>query len=119
MSEESEIPWANPGKNAGSTVQVSGHPMGQYTTTNATLALVLAAVSWFLGCWICTAIPAVILANGALAITNSQPGHPDQGLAKAAQIVGWVNIVVFGIIIIFYIVMIALIVMAEAGNSGY
>lgn len=118
MSEESEIPWANPGKNAGSTVQVSGHPMGQYTTTNATLALVLAAVSWFI-CGICTSIPAVILAHGALAITNSQPGHPDQGLAKAAQIVGWVNIVVFGIIIIFYIVMIALIVMAEAGNSGY
>ena len=118
MSKENEIPWANPGKNAGSTVQVSGHPIGQYTTTNATLALVLAAVSWFI-CGICTSIPAVILAHGALAITNSQPGHPDQGLAKAAQIVGWVNIVVFGIIIIFYILMIVLVVMAEAGNSGY
>jgi len=116
MSEESEIPWANPGKNAGSTVQVSGHPMGQYTTTNATLALVLAAVSWFLGCWICTAIPAVILANGALAITNSQPGHPDQGLAKAAQILGWVNIVVVGVIIIGYILLIAVVI--GAGASG-
>ena len=116
MSEESEIPWANPEKNAGSTVQVSGHPMGQYTTTNATLALVLAAVSWFLGCWICTAIPAVILANGALAITNSQPGHPDQGLAKAAQILGWVNIVVVGVIIIGYILLIAVVI--GAGASG-
>jgi hypothetical protein len=116
MGEESEIPWANPEKNAGSTVQVSGHPMGQYTTTNATLALVLAAVSWFLGCWICTAIPAVILANGALAITNSQPGHPDQGLAKAAQILGWVNIVVVGVIIIGYILLIAVVI--GAGASG-
>ncbi|MDE0953623.1 MAG: hypothetical protein OR994_03005 [Candidatus Poseidoniales archaeon] len=115
MSEESEIPWANPGKNAGSTVQVSGHPMGQYTTTNATLALVLAAVSWFL-CGICTAIPAVILANGALAITNSQPGHPDQGLAKAAQILGWVNIVVVGLIIIGYILLIAVVIGVEASG---
>jgi hypothetical protein len=115
MSEESEIPWANPGKNAGSTVQVSGHPIGQYTTTNATLALVLAAVSWFI-CGICTSIPAVILAHGALAITNSQPGHPDQGLAKAAQIVGWVNIVVFGLIIIGYILLIVVVIGAEASG---
>lgn len=115
MSKESEIPWANPGKNAGSTVQVSGHPIGQYTTTNATLALVLAAVSWFI-CGICTSIPAVILAHGALAITNSQPGHPDQGLAKAAQIVGWVNIVVVGLIIIGYILLIVVVIGAEASG---
>jgi hypothetical protein len=96
-----EVPWANPTKNAVSSVQVQGNSIvGQYTETNAVLAMILAAVSYFL-CGICSAIPAVILANGALQITSSQPGHPDQGLARAAQIMGWVMIIltVLGILI--------------------
>ena len=88
-----EVPWANPTKNAVSSVQVQGNSIvGQYTETNAVLAMILAAVSYFM-CGICSAIPAVIMANGALQITRSQPGHPDQGLAKAAQIMGWVMII--------------------------
>jgi len=88
-----EVPWANPTKNAVSSVQVQGNSIvGQYTETNAVLAMILAAVSYFM-CGICSAIPAVIIANGALQITSSQPGHPDQGLAKAAQIMGWVNVI--------------------------
>ena len=100
-NNENEVPWANPTKNSSSSVQVSGNSvMGQYTETNAVLAMVLAALSYFL-CGICSAIPAVIMANGALQITRSQPGHPDQGLAKAAQIMGWVMIIltVLGILI--------------------
>jgi hypothetical protein len=96
-----EVPWANPTKNAVSSVQVQGNSIvGQYTETNAVLAMILAAVSYFM-CGICSAIPAVILANGALQITSSQPGHPDQGLARAAQIMGWVMIIltVLGILI--------------------
>jgi|TARA_B100000459_G_scaffold120372_1_gene72921 predicted membrane-bound mannosyltransferase len=96
-----EVPWANPTKNAVSSVQVQGNSIvGQYTETNAVLAMILAAVSYFM-CGICSAIPAVIMANGALQITSSQPGHPDQGLAKAAQIMGWVMIIltVLGILI--------------------
>ena len=96
-----EVPWANPTKNAVSSVQVQGNSIvGQYTETNAVLAMILAAVSYFM-CGICSAIPAVIMANGALQITSSQPGHPDQGLAKAAQIMGWVMIIltVFAILI--------------------
>ena len=96
-----EVPWANPTKNAVSSVQVQGNSIvGQYTETNAVFAMILAAVSYFL-CGICSAIPAVILANGALQITSSQPGHPDQGLARAAQIMGWVMIIltVLGILI--------------------
>jgi len=96
-----EVPWANPTKNAVSSVQVQGNSIvGQYTETNAVLAMILAAVSYFM-CGICSAIPAVILAHGALQITSSQPGHPDQGLAKAAQIMGWVMIIltVLGILI--------------------
>ena len=96
-----EVPWGNPTKNAVSSVQVQGNSIvGQYTETNAVLAMILAAVSYFM-CGICSAIPAVIMANGALQITRSQPGHPDQGLAKAAQIMGWVMIIltVLGILI--------------------
>ena len=98
---DNEVPWANPTKNPVSSVQVQGNSIvGQYTETNAVLAMILAAVSYFM-CGICSAIPAVIMANGALQITSSQPGHPDQGLAKAAQIMGWVMIIltVLGILI--------------------
>ena len=102
---ENEIPWANPTKNSSSTVQVSGNSvMGQYTETNAVLAMVLAAVSYFL-CGICSAIPAVIIANGALQITSNQPGHPDHGLARAAQIMGWIIIALTIALILFYILL--------------
>ena len=90
---DNEIPWANPTKNAVSSVQVQGSSIvGQYTETNAVMAMILAAISYFM-CGICSAIPAVIIANGALQITNNQPGHPDHGLARAAQIMGWVMII--------------------------
>ena len=95
-NDNDEIPWANPTKNSSSSVQVGGATMsGQFTQTNATLAVVLAAIGAILlvgsgGGGICCSIPAIILANGALTITNSQPGHPDAGTAKAAQIIGWI-----------------------------
>ena len=97
MDKKEEIPWANQTKNPNSVVQVQGAPMGQYTQTNATLAVVLSAIGAVLligsgGGGICCAIPAVILANGALVITNSQPGHPDSGMARTAQIIGWIVI---------------------------
>ena len=104
-NNENEIPWANPTKNSSSTVQVSGNSvMGQYTETNAVLAMVLAAVSYFL-CGISSAIPAVIIANGALQITSNQPGHPDHGLARAAQIMGWIIIALTIALILFYILL--------------
>jgi hypothetical protein len=54
-------------------------------------------------CGLCTAIPGLILANGALAITNQYPNHPDAGVAKAAQVVGWVTIVIWVLIIVVYV----------------
>jgi len=101
MSIEGEVPWSQPSQNS-NPVQVQGYSAAPFTQTNATLALILAAVSYFM-CGICTAIPAVIMANGALAITTSQPGHPDQGLAKAAQILGWVMIVLTALGILMWI----------------
>ena len=75
---------------------------GMPPATNATVALVLSIVGLVM-CGLCTAIPGLILANGALAITNQYPNHPDAGVAKAAQVVGWVTIVIWVLIIVVYV----------------
>lgn len=111
-NDNDEIPWANPTKNSSSSVQVGGATMsGQFTQTNATLAVVLAAIGAILlvgsgGGGICCSIPAIILANGALTITNSQPGHPDAGTAKAAQIIGWIVTAITILVIIGFLLII-------------
>ena len=64
----------------------AGGPMMMAPQTNAVAALVLSILGVVM-CSVCTAVPGLILANGALAITRQHPGHPDEGLAKAAQIV--------------------------------
>jgi TM2 domain-containing membrane protein YozV len=74
--------------------------------------LILSIVSIFVG-GICLAIPALVIANGALAITNQMPGHPDAGTAKTAQIISWIIIGIF-ILVIGFIVML----IAGAGASG-
>jgi len=72
---------------------VSGTPMvgGAYPATSATTALILSILSLVCG-GVCFAIPGLIMANSALAITNSHPGHPDSGSAKAAQVISWIVI---------------------------
>ena len=75
-------------------VQGQGGPGMIMPTTNAVLALVLGILG-IVACSVCTAVPALILANGALATTSQYPGHPDQGLAKAAQVVAWIGIGLF------------------------
>ena len=71
-----------------------------HQATSAVAALVLSILG-LVACGICTAIPGLIMANGALAITNQIPGHPDAGMAKAAQIISWIAIAltIFGILI--------------------
>jgi hypothetical protein len=78
-----------------------GMAMGYYPATQATLALVLSILG-IVACSIFTAIPGLILANGALQITNSTPNHPDAGIAKAAQVVGWIGIGLFTLTILIY-----------------
>jgi len=73
--------------NMGVTQQYAMMPM--WPQTNATLALILACVSIAAG-GICLAIPAIIIAKGALQITDQFPGHPDAGNAKAAHLIGWI-----------------------------
>ena len=96
-------------------VQGMNNPMnaGQYPQTQAVVALVLSVVGLMM-CGLCTAVPGVIMANTALGTTNQYPGHPDQGLAKAAQIVGWITIGLWIVIIGFYLLMFVVVIVAEA-----
>ena len=72
---------------------MAGSPgmMAAFPATSAVAALVLSILG-IVGCGCCTAIPGLIIANNALVITNQYPGHPDTGMAKAAQIIAWIVI---------------------------
>ena len=83
-------------------VQGQGGPgMMMMPTTNAVLALVLGILGIVMSS-VCTAVPGLNLANGALATTSQYPGHPDQGMAKAAQIISWIGIGLFILLMLFY-----------------
>jgi len=101
-------------------VVASGNPMmmgmGMFPQTNAMVALILACLS-FVVCGCFMSIPALILAQGALQITESIPGHPDQGQAKAAQVVAWVNIALSVIVAVIYIAIFGIAIGIE--GSGY
>jgi hypothetical protein len=77
-------------------------------STNATAALVLSILgiigSFFYGLGIVCSIPGLILANGALLITNQYPNHPDAGVAKAAKVCAWVGIGIFIAMILLVVV---------------
>ena len=90
-----------------------GGPGAIFPTTNAVLALILSILGIVM-CSICTAIPGLIVANSALATTNQYPGHPDQGMAKAAQIISWIGIGLFVLIILFYAGILAIAIGAGA-----
>ena len=90
-----------------------GGPGAMLPTTNAVLALVLSILGIVM-CSICTALPGLIIANGALATTKQYPGHPDQGMAKAAQIISWIGIGLFVLVVLFYGALGALIIASEA-----
>ncbi len=90
--------------------QPMGQPMmvvGGYPATNATLALVFSIIglvgSFIYGFGICFAIPALILANTALKITDQIPGHPDAGSAKTAKIISLITIILTAVIIVVII----------------
>ncbi len=100
--------WAQqPGQAHNQIPLQPGMAMGYFAPTQATLALVLGILG-IVGCSICTAIPGLMLANSALATTASQPGHPDAGTAKAAQVVSWISIGLALLGVLFYGAMFAL-----------
>ncbi|MAE39198.1 MAG: hypothetical protein CL969_06230, partial [Euryarchaeota archaeon] len=84
----------------------------------ATAALILSILGIVM-CGACTAIPGLIMANGALAITNQYPNHPDAGSAKAAMIIGWI---VIALTLLGLLAWVLIIVLAGAGavaSEGY
>ncbi len=94
-------------------VQGQGGPGMVMPATNAILALVLGILGLVM-CGLCTAVPGLIVANGALATTSQYPGHPDQGVAKAAQVVSWIAIGLSLLVILFYGFAIAIAIGSEA-----
>ena len=95
----------------------AGNPMVgamAYPATSATTALVLSIVSLFCG-GICLAIPGLIFANQALAITDKYPNHPDAGTAKAAKIISWVIIGLSLAVFLLYALAIAATVGSDPG----
>ena len=74
-----------------------------FPATSAVTALVLSILG-LVGCGCCTAIPGLILANNVLVVTNQYPGHPDGGMAKAAQVISWIVIGLFIAGILFYVI---------------
>ena len=76
--------------------------MQGFPTTNAMLALILGCVSLVFG-GVCLAIPALIIANGALKITSQYPGHPDQSNANIARIISIISIIIYSIFIVIFI----------------
>jgi hypothetical protein len=89
-----------------------------FPATSAVAALVLSIIG-IVGCGCCTAIPGLIIANGALVITNQYPGHPDAGMAKAAQIVAWIVIGLTIAVALFYVLMFGVLAAGEvASESG-
>ena len=90
--------------------------IGQYPTTYATVALVLGILGMTM-CSICTAVPGLILANSSLATAQQYPGHPDEGMAKAAKIVSWIAIGLFIAGILLYIVFFVILI-ASGASSG-
>ena len=118
MEQDSEVPDTvvldgSPNVSEGAApeqiyVQAGQFRPGEMPTTNATVALILSIVGLVM-CGLCTAIPGLILANGALEITKQYPMHPDAGVAKGAQIVGWVTIVLWSLFILLYVAFVGIV----------
>ncbi len=83
--------------------------------TSATTALVLSILSIFCG-GICLAIPALIVAKQALAVTDQYPSHPDAGTAKAALIISWVVIGLTLAVVVIYALMFGVLIASDGGG---
>ena len=87
--------------------------VGQYPQTQAVVALVLSILGLVM-CGLCTAIPGIIMAGSALKVTKQHPGHPDHGIAQAANIVGWITAIIWTLIILFYVFIFVVAIAAES-----
>lgn len=88
------------------TIPLGGVDMVFYQQTNATLALVLAILSWTCGSLLFS-IPALIIASKARETTDSITFHPDAGTAKVAYITALVNIIVTSVLTLAWVLFMA------------
>ena len=89
-------------------------PAGMVPRTKAEIALVL-SISGLMLFSICTAIPGLLIANGALATTNQFPNHPEHGIARAAQIISLVTIALFAFIVLLIMALLLLGILVVQG----
>ena len=89
------------------TMVPMGTPMGMAVppTTNAVLALVLGILGW-VGCGICTSLPAFFVAQSAIKTASTYPNHPELSMANAAKWVSLINVILSVIVILFYVLLI-------------
>ena len=88
------------------TIPLGGVDMVFYQQTNATLALVLAILSWTCGSLLFS-IPALIIASKARETTDSITFHPDAGTAKVAYITALVNVIVTSVLTLVWVLFMA------------
>ena len=91
--------------------------VGQYPPTQAIAALILGILG-LMGFSCCTAIPGVILAKSAMEVAEQHPGHPDVGMAKAANLNSWNSIILTIVVLLLYAVFIVFIVALSAGAEN-
>ena len=91
--------------------------VGQYPPTQAIAALVLGILG-LMGFSCCTAIPGLILAKSAMEVAGQHPGHPDAGMAKAANVISWVSIILTILVLLLYAVIIVFAIALSAGAEN-
>ncbi|RZS90416.1 hypothetical protein EV189_2201 [Motilibacter rhizosphaerae] len=105
-------PWGQPGWGPGPYAQP---PANDGT---AVAALVCAIASW-VACPVVLAVVALFLASSSdRAIRESGGAKGGEGLNRAARIIAWVHLVVFGLIILAVVAVVVLAVAFGGGSSG-
>ena len=91
--------------------------VGQYPPTQAIAALILGILG-LMGFSCCTAIPGLILAKSAMEVAEQHPGHPDAGMAKAANVISWVSIVLTIVVLLLYAAIIVLAIALSGAENA-
>jgi hypothetical protein len=95
--------------------QPYGYAAAPATNSNATIALVCAALSWFM-CPLVLAIVGVVFGRKAQReIAESGGTQGGEGLAKAAVIISWINI---GFWLFFGLIYVVIVLIAILGSSA-
>ena len=60
----------------------------------------------------------MILAKSAMEVAEQHPGHPDAGMAKAANVISWVSIILtIGVLLLYAVIIVLAIALSGAENA--